>query len=261
MRLLSVGIAAVVALGATLSQTVWANADLVLPLVRGHADGIFSGEPILDAPFSAVATTSVRGKLGDGSPIQQTSTAHYYRDRAGQLRVEQLVTGGQPRVTIQADSKALVYLLATDKQSVSPGPRHAADTAVGGGRSFALTIDRLRFLTFRPTLSEVTATGEPLGSRTIEGLEAVGWRFTSSTDGQTYERWESPALGLLVSATHVDDRMGTIEYRMTNIRRSDPAPELFELPADRRMSTSEPCWIELVPAANPRHKSGCEGSR
>lgn len=244
---------------ATLSQAFGANGTLPAPTARaGDPSGMFAGSRVTGAPFSAVATTTVSGKLADGSPIQQTSTAHYHRDATGRVRVEQAIPGGHPRITIQSDiHRGRVYLLAVDKESASVGPRFAADLAVGGGRSFAVPISRLKFLIFRPALLGVTSEGESLGTRTIEGVEVVGSRFTSPVEGQTYERWHSPDLALVVAATHTEKGGPVIEYRLTKIRREEPSAELFALPDDRRMSNGEPCWISLVPARNPQNRSGC----
>lgn len=251
----------VLVVAVTLSQAVVANA---IPGPRAdEPNGPFAGPPVTGAPFSAIATTTVHGRLTDGSPIQQASTAYYYRDGAGRVRVEQTVPGSQPRVTIRTTDigKGLVYLLAADKKSATVGPRFAADRAVGGGRSFALPVDRLKFLIFRPALLRVTSEGESLGTKTIEGVEVLGRRFTSPAEGQTYERWHSPDLAVVVAATHTDERTVVIEYRLTNLRRGEPDAELFALPADQRMSNSEPCWISLVPAENPQNRSGCTPAR
>ena len=46
------------------------------------------------------------------------------------------------------------------------------------------------------------------------------------------ERWESPELEILIYSRSSDPRTGVIEYRLTNIRRTDPPPDLFVVPAD-----------------------------
>jgi hypothetical protein len=47
----------------------------------------------------------------------------------------------------------------------------------------------------------------------------------------TDERWESPALRVLVYSRYVDPRIGTVEYRLKNVRRGEPSRELFAVPA------------------------------
>ena len=46
------------------------------------------------------------------------------------------------------------------------------------------------------------------------------------------ERWFSPELKVLVMSRQSDPRFGETTYRLTNISRGEPAPDLFEVPAD-----------------------------
>jgi hypothetical protein len=86
---------------------------------------------------------------------------------------------------------------------------------------------------------------QSLGTREIEGLSATGWliRQTIPT-GQvgndrpievTTERWVSVALQIVVLSRVSDPRTGTVEFRLTNIQRSEPPRELFEVPKDYRI--------------------------
>ena len=54
---------------------------------------VLAGPVVTDAPFSADATTTVTQVLGDGTRIEQTTTARFYRDRAGRVRREQTILG------------------------------------------------------------------------------------------------------------------------------------------------------------------------
>jgi hypothetical protein len=83
---------------------------------------------------------------------------------------------------------------------------------------------------------------EELGPRQMEGVKATGRRTTLiiPTDRVgndrpmqiTDEKWESPELGLVVYSRYSDPRTGVIEYRLTNVRRTEPAADLFQVPAD-----------------------------
>ena len=46
------------------------------------------------------------------------------------------------------------------------------------------------------------------------------------------ERWMSPDLKVLVMSRQSDPRFGETTYRLTNLTRGDPSPELFEIPPD-----------------------------
>ena len=48
----------------------------------------------------------------------------------------------------------------------------------------------------------------------------------------TSESWRSPELQVTVYSRHSDPRYGETVYRLTNIRRAEPAAELFQVPED-----------------------------
>ena len=83
---------------------------------------------------------------------------------------------------------------------------------------------------------------EALGKQSIEGVEAEGTRNTLEIPAGevgnerpieiVFERWYSPELQMVVMTRHADPRFGETTYRLTNINRSEPAHELFEVPAD-----------------------------
>ena len=123
-----------------------------------------------------------------------------------------------------------------------------ADTA-GGNRWFSVPVGGVRFLDFRRAGDLLSADpgafgdvrDEPLGNKRIAGVETTGRRITivvppgyrryDQWTEMVDERWESAELQLLIRSLHSDPR-STIEYRLSNIRRTEPPAHLFELPAD-----------------------------
>ena len=96
----------------------------------------------------------------------------------------------------------------------------------------------------------VVTAGFRLGQRRIEGVPAAG-RRTSRTipPGEIgndrpveiiSERWTSDELGLLLESRDHDPRTGTVEFRLTNIQRAEPARELFVVPSDYRIVDAPP---------------------
>lgn len=89
---------------------------------------------------------------------------------------------------------------------------------------------------------EDNARNESLGKQAIEGVEAEGTRKTIEIPAGeignerpmeiVFERWYSPELQVVLMTKHSDPRFGETTYRLTNINRSEPARELFEVPAD-----------------------------
>jgi hypothetical protein len=99
---------------------------------------------------------------------------------------------------------------------------------------------------------------QSLGSRQIAGVEATGRRITITVPvGQlgndrpmqiVDERWESPQLKhLLIYSLTSDPRTGVVEYRLTNIRRTEPPADLFVVPADYTVgSQGQGIWLEFA---------------
>ena len=89
---------------------------------------------------------------------------------------------------------------------------------------------------------EDNARSESLGKQAIEGVDAEGTRKTIEIPAGeignerpieiVFERWYSPELQVVVMTKHSDPRFGETTYRLTNINRSEPAGELFQVPAD-----------------------------
>jgi hypothetical protein len=91
---------------------------------------------------------------------------------------------------------------------------------------------------------------EPLGKRTVEGVEAEGTRTTVTIPtgaigndrplSITQERWESPELQTTVESRHSDPRWGETLYRLTNIKRGEPDRALFSVPDDYTVKEGRP---------------------
>ncbi len=67
--------------------------------------------PFLNAPFSAEAITTVNHELPNGTRLERTATARYYRDSRGRVRVEQLMDGlPAPKTVSERHIRLLIYL-------------------------------------------------------------------------------------------------------------------------------------------------------
>jgi hypothetical protein len=114
----------------------------------------------------------------------------------------------------------------------------------------------------------VTQPAESLGTRQMEGITVVGRRTKSVIPtGQigndrpieiTDERWESPDLKLLVRSHHHDPRTGDVEYRLTNIVRVEPSPDLFVVPSDYTVVGSANVGVSY--SAQPGLRTGGAGN-
>lgn len=91
---------------------------------------------------------------------------------------------------------------------------------------------------------------ESLGKRGINGVEAEGSRTTLTIPAGEIgnereinivtERWYSPELQTVVLTKHTDPRVGETTYTLTNIKRVDPHPSLFQVPSDYSLANEEP---------------------
>jgi hypothetical protein len=76
----------------------------------------------------------------------------------------------------------------------------------------------------------------------MEGVAVEGTRSTTTIPAGEIgneqpitivsERWTSPDLKVLVMSKQSDPRFGETTYRLTNLTRGEPSPQLFEIPSD-----------------------------
>jgi hypothetical protein len=223
--------------------------------------------PFPNAPFSAEAVTTVNQMLRNGTRLEQSTTARYYRDGLGRLRVELLMDGlRQPRTMSERHIRLTVCPFAREFPDV-PEPScysldpvtqtkrwgdpwllpltkdgHFLGVPVGGVRfmRFARAQDILRY---EPQAVADSIQHEPLGRRRIAGVDTTGERTSVSIPALVHprnqapldlvdEEWESAELGLVIYARYSDSNGGFIEYRLKNIRRAEPSPDLFVIPAN-----------------------------
>jgi hypothetical protein len=231
--------------------------------------GTLTDAVVPNAPFSADAVTTVTQTLGDGTKIEQRTTAKWYRDSTGRVRREQTVIGidrlspqAQPQTTISFDTvpgDPTPYVLNPAARTARRTPRGVQWFAVGGDvlNAYGLSLSSAtgRVVADRLYVSsgigrgqaatvpaDVRPVEEPLGTRQIEGVKATGRRSTTTIPAGRIgndraiqiveEQWESPELNMVISSRFSDPRTGVVEYRLTNINRSEPRADLFTVPSD-----------------------------
>jgi hypothetical protein len=219
---------------------------------------VLAGPVVTDAPFSADAITTVTQMLGDGTRIEQATNARFFRDRAGRVRREQTILGlgalnasrNMQTITIDPDpGDGTAYTLDPMTRTARRVPRISMPP--GGNMIFRTTANTvlIEARSGGPPIGgpgASTATEEMLGTRQFEGVRALGRKTTRVIPtGQigndrpieiTDERWESPELRMLLYSRNSDPRTGVVEYRLTNINRSDPPADLFTIPHDYTIS-------------------------
>jgi len=198
-------------------------------------------QSVVGKPF--IAETLTVWTPSDGRP-ELRATARYLRDSTGRVRVEQTFAGrtSEPqRIIINADANdKWAYSLDPVARTSTRIGRGIAQMIVGGGGcdAFALPLTPRRSISFfiYGPQDENIGESESLGTRQFAGIEAIGTAFTMGLSRNEWagrgERWVSPELNLVV-ATHAENpKLGTFDFRLEKMSRSEPSAELFEVPQD-----------------------------
>lgn len=208
-------------------------------------------------PYSAEVVTESIQTLADGNRIVQRMTGRVYRDSEGRVRREEDRPSGAPTISITDSVAGTTFTL-------DPANRTARETP------FRLELHQLvmqlteqrtallvpRYWSAAPPLPSAGTPGrggrggrggdeyaeERLTDRLVEGVLASGVRRTTTINKGAIgneqpikivaEEWTSPDLQILVMTDHNDPRTGRSTYRLLKISRLDPAPTLFQVPAD-----------------------------
>jgi hypothetical protein len=226
---------------------------------------------IASSPFTAEATTEFTQVLSDGNRIERRFTTSMARDSRGRTRSEQDVAMLGPLTVLQKSGTAnWTSGTAVNRVSSIEPPRFTVITDPVEGTTYTLDerLKEARRNPFKMTANAIielkkidaklaaARTGaaahgssepveESLGTRTIEGVSAEGTRLTTTIPaGQignlnpiqlVTERWFSKQLQMAVLITRRDPRSGETVYRLTNIVRAEPPPDLFTVPSDYRV--------------------------
>jgi hypothetical protein len=226
-------------------------------------DAAFERNVVKGSPFAAESVTEHVQRLGDGNRMVRRSTAKLFRDSAGRTRREHALTRGgaaaapdgqEPRLIVINDPVGQVeYLLDTARGTlrrtrVPPGLAEARRQASGTESSFGVLMPTSAAHRRRAEGDAAPPLPEPkkerLEAQQIEGVMAEGTRITVTIpagefDNEqpleiTHEQWYSPELQMVVLMKHNDPRFGETTFRVTNITRGDPTPDLFAEPQGYR---------------------------
>ena len=173
------------------------------------AGGPFSGVAVLNAPFAAKAVTKVQERRPDGTVSEQLVTSTYYRDSQGRVRAELDNPFGEYIVVWTPGPEiGVYYMLDPVKRTYRNAAPYFARVLFNGEGRVAVPIGKSCFR--QPPAVD--------GASDAERLAAVNAQMASD-------------LGVVI-ASHRTDQIGSIDYRLTNIQRDEPAAELFDVPAD-----------------------------
>ncbi len=225
-------------------------------------DSTFERRVVKGAPFTAESVTEHVQRLGDGNRMVRKSAAKLFRDSAGRTRREHALTRGgvnasdgqEPRLIVINDPVGQVeYLLDTArgtlrKTRVTPGLAEARRQTSGTEDSFGVLMPTSAAHRRRAEGDAAQPLPEPkrerLEAQQIEGVMAEGTRITVTIPAGEFdneqpleivhEQWYSPELQMVVLMKHNDPRFGETTFRLTNITRGEPTPDLFAEPQGYR---------------------------
>lgn len=212
------------------------------------------GPVVKGAPYSAEAVTEITQTLGDGTHINRQESHTIYRDGEGRVRRE---SGEQ--VWISDPVANVSYVLDTRQQiarkmplshSISFSKMQTTQQVKAGGPSPPPPPPPSAGLNTRISVtSDQPEKAESLGKQEMEGVEVDGTRTTTEIPaGQigndrplqiVHERWESAELHVTILEKHSDPMMGNTVERLTSVRRGEPDPALFEVPAGYQVESAK----------------------
>ena len=199
------------------------------------------GEFVKGAPYTATAVTETTQVLSDGNRIVNKSTAFLARDSDGRTRREEtlsrfgpLRTPATKLVFITDPSGKMEYVLNVDEKTASV---HRFD----GAKVLTMGQKRMPGKPIQaPQQPEVKQ--EALPNDNIDGVNCEHILQTETTPAgsignerpivATQETCASPELHLLLLRKRNDPRFGETLYKLTDIKRGEPDPSLFQVPSD-----------------------------
>ena len=105
------------------------------------------------------------------------------------------------------------------------------------------------------SVTKSTANTEQLGKQLVEGVECQGERAVTTMPAGTIgndrpietvnETWYSAELKIMIQSKRSDPRFGESTYSVTNITRSEPYAELFQVPSEYKIDSESKKQVTL----------------
>jgi hypothetical protein len=203
----------------------------------------FGDKLVGGAPFSAEIVIEDTRRLFDGTTVTKQIKGAVYRDREGRTRREQPINaiGGFSVVSEDGSPQKLVFI------NDFPGKTHYfLDLNRKIARKNPLPENRPLL---QPDTEPKNGKTESLGTKMLEGVSVEGTRTTFEIPvGQigndkpipvVTEKWFSPELQVVVFSRHLDPLAGEHIFRLVNIRKGEPAADLFTVPGGFRIENPQ----------------------
>jgi hypothetical protein len=194
--------------------------------------------PIPQAPFYATLATEWVKYAADGATITLVNQRNVARDAQGRVYQERWVL-----VPKNSDIKSYMNWI-----QIGDPKKHTLYNCSPQKRVCDLLVydptDSLAAATVHKgttqTLKDGSRTWEELGTRSILGIDTVGFRDTTITNAGTMgndqpltsmsEYWHSDLLGINLLSIRSGPFFGKQTFTITELTATDPGPQLFEVP-------------------------------
>jgi hypothetical protein len=235
------------------------------------AEMVSPGETVTGVPYTATEVTETTQTLSDGNKIVNKTSGTVARDSQGRVRREMSV--GRIGSTGTNNHKMLFISDPTAHH------QEVTETGGGGNAATVINTTGdangdPQIITFNGAGSTIVnkkvfvkkskdssgaesnesdkkqARHEDLGTQTIAGVSAQGKRDTVTIPtGEignekpieiVSETWYSPDLHATVMRKHSDPRSGETVFQLTDIKRAEPDPSLFQMPDDVKVLRVQP---------------------
>ncbi len=221
------------------------------------------GAAVTGAPYSATTTSESVQALADGNRIVNRTTCNLFRDGQGRVRREDVAENGavvsvmimdpvaNASYTLDPADRTVRKVALLRQTMVVSSDRAVREIAVASageaiaGQVRAKMAITTGFVNGGAEVVSVTPASlrrEALGTQDMEGVAVEGTRTVSTIPaGQignerpidtVSEQWYSKDLKMTIMSRHSDPRSGETTYRVTNLRRGEPDPTLFQVPGD-----------------------------
>lgn len=214
-----------------------------------------------NAPFSAKVEVQFRSRLPEDSTEVPVTTFNIAREASGRTYDDKELSGGDWRVT-----SGHIYDPATRLNIFLIAEQHRATLSKSGSEQPEYETNPKYSKTPLNAEPPFMIYGEPvwhkedLGTKVMEGVLVHGVRLVRnipasvSGTGQPVETddelWYSEELHINLLIKHTDPRGGNQTFRITEVKRGDPDPQLFQIPEGFRI-------VDLT----PKNTQGTEPGR
>jgi hypothetical protein len=202
------------------------------------------GRVVTGAPYSGVETLTTQEKFADGNTVNTSRSTQRARDGQGRTYSSQSITpaastGKAPYTRTTIIDPVAGYRYELDSSTMiayeSRIPRMPTHSSGSGSTPPAPTA------TTRTLPNGATQTITPLGTQTVNGVQATGTQITEVIPAgaignaqpitSTRVTWISNDLHIPVQIKSSDPRVGTTDMELTNISTGEPSATLFTVPS------------------------------